>query len=56
MKEPGKEPASICDDSVAQLANTPTYELESLLAMITPENLPTERDWIDAAPLGGEVY
>ena len=56
MKMPGTETASMRDGDVAQLANTPTYDLETLLAMITPENLPTERDWIDAAPLGGEVY
>lgn len=41
---------------VAPVVEAPTYDLESLLSMITSENLPDEKDFSEAAPVGREVW
>jgi len=41
---------------VAPVADKQTYDLETLLSMITPENLPNERDFIESAPVGKEIW
>ena len=41
---------------VTPIAAAPTYDLEALLSGITPENIPHESDFIEAAPRGKEVW
>jgi len=41
---------------VTPVADAPAYDLETLLSLITPENLPNERDFIEAAPVGNEIW
>ncbi len=41
---------------VTPVGDTPTYDLATLLSLITPENLPSERDFIEAAPVGKEIW
>jgi len=36
-------------------ADQPVYDLDALLSMITPENLPQEWEWVDVAPRGREA-
>ena len=57
MKESSKVDSRLrdADGDVAPLIAAPTYDLDALLAMITPENLPIASDWIEAAPVGGEA-
>ena len=54
MKETSKGDARVSDGPA--LAHAPTYDLDTLLAMITPENLPLAQDLIEAAPVGEEAW
>jgi antitoxin MazE len=41
---------------VAPVAKAPAYDLDSLLSLISSENLPDERDFTQAAPVGREIW
>ncbi len=41
---------------ITPIADTPSFELDALLSSITPENIPNERDFIEASPRGKEVW
>ncbi len=41
---------------ITPISDEPSFELESLLSAILPENIPNESDFIEARPRGREVW